>query len=126
MEIRRGMIVLAELDNHARSSLQNGMRPCVVVSNDVANKTSPVITVCPMTAKGTKAKIPTHVVVDRADVDGVMRKESTVLIEQMTAIDKKQVISGLAELRQGSGTLTAIENAILRQTGIDVWEGVTE
>lgn len=50
MRIKRGDIIIADLGQH-ETSIQSGIRPCVVMSNNMANKHSPVITVVPLTSK---------------------------------------------------------------------------
>lgn len=61
MKIKRGDIIIADLGQH-ETSIQSGIRPCVVMSNDMANKHSPVITVVPLTSKIHKKEyLPTHV-----------------------------------------------------------------
>lgn len=76
---RRGDIYIARLDKDAEGSLQSGNRPVLVVSNDMANKHSPVITVVPITSQMGKRKLPTHVRIE----DCGLPKPSIVLGEQI-------------------------------------------
>lgn len=97
-------------------SIQGGRRPCVVVSNDMANTFSPVIQVAPITSKMTKKKMPTHVSV-KPDECG-LSKDSTILLEQNMPINKTQILSYI-------GTITdeeiscKINQAIKIQMGIN-------
>lgn len=72
-------------------SIQGGRRPCVVISNDMANTFSPVIQVAPITSKISKKKLPTHVSV-KPDECG-LSKDSTILLEQNMPINKTQILS---------------------------------
>lgn len=65
-------------------SLQGGLRPCVVVSNDLANKHSPVITCCPTTTRR-KKPLPTHV---KLMAGNGLKADSTVLCEQIISLNK--------------------------------------
>lgn len=60
-EIMRGDIVYVNLGQHPKSSVQSGVRPCIVVSNDRNNKCSTVVNVCPFSSKQDKRFIPVHV-----------------------------------------------------------------
>ena len=65
VEIKRGDIIIVDLGQH-ETSVQSGIRPCVVMSNDMANRHSPVITVVPLTSKIRKKQyLPTHVFLNR-------------------------------------------------------------
>ena len=60
MEVRRGEIYYADLSPVVGSE-QGGVRPVLVIQNDVGNKYSPTVVVCAVTSQLTKAKLPTHV-----------------------------------------------------------------
>ncbi len=86
--IRRGDIVLCDL-GVGEGSEQNGIRPCVVIQNDLGNKYSPTIIIATITSSTTKAKLPTHIEVDeKCGLD----KKSVILCEQLRTIDKSRVI----------------------------------
>lgn len=72
-------------------SIQGGLRPCVVTTNDMANKFSPVIQVAPITSSMTKKKLPTHVSVKQGEAG--LPKDSTVLLEQNMPVNKTQIRS---------------------------------
>lgn len=58
---RNGDIYMTQLDEKAEGSLQSGIRPAIIISNDMANEFSPVITIIPVTSRMGKKKLPTHV-----------------------------------------------------------------
>jgi len=85
MKIKRGDIVLVDLGIH-ENSIQSGIRPCVIVSNDKANRYSPVFTVVPLTSRLNKKNyLPTHVFINAYQCDG-LKSHSLALCEQMTTI----------------------------------------
>ena len=83
--MQRFEIWLADLPAFDNSHVQHGYRPVVVVSNDSANKYSPIITVVPLTSR-TKKPLPTHVLLHWSD--GC--RTSTALCEQILTIDKNR------------------------------------
>ncbi len=85
MSLKRGDIYFAEL-NPVQGSEQGGMRPVLVVQNDVGNNYSPTTIVLPITSRLQKPKLPTHVALSRQE-SGLTR-DSVVLAEQIRTIDK--------------------------------------
>lgn len=85
--IRRGDVFFAELTGGVGSE-QNGVRPVLVLQNDVGNRHSPTIIVAPLTSKGNKSMLPTHV-----KIHGATRllRNSTVLLEQIRTIDRRRL-----------------------------------
>lgn len=77
-------------------SEQKGIRPAVVVQNDVGNKYSTTTLVCPVTSKTLKKKMPTHVEITPQDCS--INKNSVVLCEQSRVIDKQRMIKKLGEI----------------------------
>lgn len=88
--IKRGDIILCDL-GAGKGSEQYGIRPCVVVQNDLGNRFSPTLIVAPTTSKLEKIKLPTHVKIEQCDS---LDKNSVVLCEQLRTIDKVR-ISGI-------------------------------
>lgn len=84
---RFGDIYMAKLDKDAEGSLQSGMRPIVVVSNNMANKHSPVISIIPLSGKLKKRNLPTHVFVENCGLP----RPSIVLAEQVTALNQSRL-----------------------------------
>ena len=94
-EIKRGDIFLCNLPITGGSSVQTGIRPCVVVSNEMNNTYSPNVVLCPITTKvkrGGKA-LPTHVKV-------TLKYESTIMTEQILTLSKEVLINKLGELEE--------------------------
>ncbi|CDZ74515.1 PemK-like protein [Peptoniphilus sp. ING2-D1G] len=88
MLIKRGDIYYADL-SPVIGSEQGGVRPVVVIQNDVGNKYSPTLIVASITSQINKARLPTHVSVDSKDVP--LPKNSVLLLEQIRTIDKKRL-----------------------------------
>ena len=88
MKIKRGDIFFADLSPVVGSE-QGGIRPVVVVQNDIGNKYSPTIIIAAITSQLHKAKLPTHIGI-AADKYG-LPKNSVVLLEQLRTIDKKRL-----------------------------------
>lgn len=91
-ELRRGNIVNVNLGEGVGSEQMN-VRPCVVISNNVGNRFSPVIVVAPLTSKMTKRPMPTHVFLTK-EMYG-LHMDSIVLCEQVRTIDKRRVINSM-------------------------------
>ena len=88
MQIRRGDIFYADLSPVVGSE-QGGIRPVLVIQNDIGNKHSPTIICAAITSKMNKAKLPTHVEIDSKKYKIV--KDSVVLLEQIRTIDKQRL-----------------------------------
>ena len=115
---KRGDIYLADCgrgDND--SSLQRGVRPVLVVSNDKANTYSPVVTVVPLTSRTRKKRsLPTHVLIPRAKGYGLTRP-SVALAEQVTAIDKDRLTKLWGHVTD-QGLMARVTAALLIQIGV--------
>ena len=93
--IKRGDIYYADL-NPVIGSEQGGTRPVLIISNDTGNKFAPTVIIVPITSRvHTKAKLPTHTIVQ--NFEG-LEKESIILSEQIRTVDKQH-------LREYVGTL---------------------
>ena len=88
MIIRRGDIYYADL-RPVVGSEQGGVRPVLIIQNDVGNKHSPTVICAAITSKMNKAKLPTHVELDTRRCD--MVKDSVILLEQLRTIDKQRL-----------------------------------
>lgn len=89
MNIKRGEIYYADL-NPVVGSEQGGIRPVLVVQNDVGNRYSSTVIVAAITSKINKAKLPTHIEIP-ANKYG-LNKKSVVLLEQIRTIDRKRIM----------------------------------
>lgn len=88
MLIRRGDVFYADL-RPVIGSEQGGIRPVLIIQNDMGNKHSPTVICAAITSKMNKAKLPTHVELDSNKYD--MVKDSVILLEQLRTIDKKRL-----------------------------------
>lgn len=88
MIIRRGDIYYADL-RPVVGSEQGGVRPVLIIQNDIGNKHSPTVICAAITSKMNKAKLPTHVELDTRKCD--MVKNSVILLEQLRTIDKQRL-----------------------------------
>lgn len=88
MVIKRGDIYYAELSPVVGSE-QGGVRPVLVIQNDVGNRHSPTVIVAAITSKMNKAKLPTHIELSAQKFDIV--KNSVILLEQIRTIDKQRL-----------------------------------
>lgn len=88
MQIRKGDIFFADLSPVVGSE-QGGIRPVLVVQNDVGNRFSPTIIVAAVTSQLKKANLPTHVPIHAAGSG--LDRDSVVLLEQLRTIDKKRL-----------------------------------
>ena len=96
MMIRRGDIYYADLSPVVGSE-QGGVRPVLIVQNNVGNRYSPTVIAAAITSKGTKADLPTHIKL-YADSSG-LSKDSVILLEQIRTLDKRR-------LKEKMGTLS--------------------
>ena len=113
MSLIRGDIYFAEL-NPVQGSEQGGMRPVLVVQNDVGNNYSPTTIVLPITSRLQKTKLPTHVALSRQE-SGLTR-DSVVLAEQIRTIDKVRLQQKVACL--DAITMNRINQAMEISMGI--------
>ncbi|HHT50658.1 MAG TPA: type II toxin-antitoxin system PemK/MazF family toxin [Eubacteriaceae bacterium] len=88
MIVKRGDVFYADL-SPVIGSEQGGVRPVLVVQNDVGNKYSPTIIISAITSQINKAKLPTHVEISAADFG--LNKDSVVLLEQIRTVDKRRL-----------------------------------
>lgn len=88
MIVKRGDIFYADL-SPVIGSEQGGVRPVLVVQNDIGNKYSPTIIVAAITSQINKARLPTHIEINAPEYG--LPKDSVVLLEQIRTIDKKRL-----------------------------------
>ena len=88
MVIQRGDIYYADL-RPVVGSEQGGIRPVLIIQNDVGNRHSPTVICAAITSQIHKAKLPTHVELSGRQYD--LAKDSVVLLEQLRTIDKKRL-----------------------------------
>lgn len=88
MMIRRGDIYFADL-RPVVGSEQGGVRPVLIIQNDMGNRHSPTVICAAITSKMNKAKLPTHIALDMNRYD--LMKDSVILLEQIRTIDKSRL-----------------------------------
>ena len=110
--IKRGELYYADLSPVVGSE-QGGIRPVLVVQNDVGNKYSPTVIAAAVTSKINKAKLPTHI--ELCATDYGLLKDSVVLLEQIRTIDKRRLKERIGELP--APTMSKVDDALLISLG---------
>lgn len=88
MVVKRGDIFYADLSPVVGSE-QGGIRPVIIIQNDIGNKYSPTVIVAAITSQINKAKLPTHVEISSEEYG--LNKDSVVLLEQVRTLDKRRL-----------------------------------
>ena len=88
MLIQRGDVYYADL-RPVVGSEQGGVRPVLIIQNNIGNRHSPTVICAAITSRMNKAKLPTHVELSARDCD--MVKDSVILLEQLRTIDKQRL-----------------------------------
>ena len=112
--IQRGDIFYADLSPVVGSE-QGGIRPVVIVQNDIGNKYSPTIIAAAITSKINKAKLPTHIELPSSYG---LAKDSVILLEQIRTLDKRRLKERIGELPPS--TMVRVNRAILISLGFPV------
>lgn len=112
--VKRGDIYYADLSPVVGSE-QGGVRPVLIVQNDVGNKYSPTVIAAAITSRREKNKLPTHIEVDGAGCG--LAKDSVVLLEQIRTIDKKRLKEKTGRLDGDS--MQQIDRALTVSFGLD-------
>ena len=97
MDIKRGELYYADLSPVVGSE-QGGVRPVLVVQNDVGNKYSPTVIAAAVTSKINKAKLPTHIELPSNSYG--LQKDSVILLEQIRTLDKRRLKERIGELNE--------------------------
>ena len=118
MIIRRGDIFYADLSPVVGSE-QGGIRPVLIVQNDVGNRYSPTVIAAAITSRMGKNKLPTHIDI-YADRVG-LAKDSVVLLEQVRTIDKQRLGEKMGHL--DAETMNAVDDAISISLGLNMNRG---
>lgn len=113
---KRGDIYFVNCGCDTGSSLQCGVRPVLVVSNDVANAHSPVVTVVPLTGQLRKKRsLPTHVLIPCSKMHG-LTQPSVALAEQVTSMDKRKLVERRGHIKD-HGIMARVTEALQIQIG---------
>lgn len=95
MNMKRGDVYYADL-RPVIGSEQGGIRPVVIIQNDIGNKHSPTVICAAITSKMNKAKLSTHIELSASEY--AMVKDSVILLEQLRTIDKKRLKDRICHL----------------------------
>ena len=115
MEYKRGEVYFADLGNAGVGSEQNGMRPVLVVQNNVGNRHSPTVIAAAITSQIGKARLPTHIELS-ARTYGLSR-DSVVLLEQVRTIDKKRLKERMGKLDES--LMVQVDSALQVSFGLN-------
>jgi len=96
--VRRGDIYFADLSPVVGSE-QGGIRPVLIVQNDVGNRFSPTVIAAAITSQLNKARLPTHIELSARSFG--LTKDSVILLEQIRTIDKKRLKERMGKLDEG-------------------------
>lgn len=113
MNVKRGDIYFADLSPVVGSE-QGGMRPVLIVQNDVGNKYSPTVIAAAITSRLGKTRLPTHIDVSAERVG--LQKDSVILLEQIRTIDKRRLGEKMGHL--DGATMNAVDAAISVSFGL--------
>lgn len=113
--VRRGDIYFADLSPVVGSE-QGGIRPVLVIQNNLGNHFSPTIIVAAITAKLAKPKLPTHIAIKADGTDGIER-DSVILLEQIRTIDKVRLKERVCSLE--NQVMEQVDTALRISIGID-------
>jgi len=111
--VRRGDIFYADL-SPVIGSEQGGVRPVLIVQNDVGNRYSPTVICAAITSQINKAKLPTHIEIDSEQYQLV--KDSVILLEQVRTIDKKRLREKICRL--DDYLMKKVDKALLISIGL--------
>lgn len=111
--VLRGDIFYANL-NPVIGSEQGGVRPVLILQNDIGNKYSPTTIVAAITSRIKKAKLPTHIELDCDHF--ALEKDSVILLEQVRTIDKRRLKEKIAHLDED--TMRKIDEALQISLGL--------
>ena len=95
MIVKRGDVYIADLSPVVGSE-QGGVRPVLVIQNDIGNRFSPTVIIAAITAQIQKAKLPTHVEIDAKRYG--FERDSVILLEQIRTIDKQRLTDKITHL----------------------------
>jgi len=110
----RGEIVVANLEP-VKGSEQGGIRPVLIIQNDIGNKYSTTTIIAPITSSIMKQEYPTNVLIKKEE--SKLNKDSTILLNQIKTIDKSRIIKKISLI--DNFTMNKVDRAIKISLGID-------
>ena len=114
VDIKRGDILLVNFEP-VRGSEQGGIRPSLVIQNDLGNKYGPTTIIAPITAKEFNKEFPTNVYLLKED--SKLERDSTILFNQIRTIDKSRIIKRISALDET--IIKKVDMAIKISLGLD-------
>ena len=114
MTVKRGDIYYADLSPVVGSE-QGGIRPVLVIQNDVGNKYSPTVIAAAITSKINKAKMPTHIELSANEYG--LNKDSVIFLEQIRTIDKRRLREKIGKLDELM--MKSVDKALFISFGIE-------
>ena len=111
--VKRGDIFYADLSPVVGSE-QGGLRPVLIIQNDVGNRYSPTVIAAAITSQTGKAKLPTHINIAGGSVG--LSKDSVILLEQIRTIDKRRLREHMGRLDEQQ--MSMVDNAIAVSFGL--------
>lgn len=115
MVVKRGDMFYADLSPVVGSE-QGGIRPVVIIQNDVGNKYSPTVITAAITSKLGKTKLPTHIAIGSQDVG--LKVDSVILAEQVRTIDKSRLKEKIGHI-EDANIMNQINNALGLSIGLE-------
>ena len=111
--MRRGDVYYADL-RPVIGSEQGGIRPVLIIQNDVGNKHSPTVICAAITSQMNKAKLPTHIALSAAEY--ALPKDSVILLEQIRTIDKQRLKEKVCHL--DDGMMKKVDHSLIISLGL--------
>jgi len=115
--VKRGDIYFADLSPVVGSE-QGGVRPVLIVQNNVGNKFSPTVIAAAITSQINKARLPTHIELSAQSFG--LTKDSVILLEQIRTIDKKRLKEKMGKL--DDNIMNRVDEALAVSFGLDASE----
>ncbi|MFA8439944.1 type II toxin-antitoxin system PemK/MazF family toxin [Pueribacillus sp. YX66] len=113
MMVKRGDVYFADLSPVVGSE-QGGVRPVLIIQNDIGNRFSPTVIVAAITAQIQKAKLPTHVEIDAEKYN--FDRNSVILLEQVRTIDKQRLTDKITNLDESM--MSRVDEALQISLGL--------
>lgn len=113
MIVKRGDIYYADLSPVVGSE-QGGIRPVLVIQNDIGNKYSPTVIAAAITSRINKAKMPTHIELSAKEYG--LNKDSVILLEQVRTLDKRRLREKIGRI--DGGLMNSVNNALSISFGL--------
>ncbi|MBQ4627804.1 MAG: type II toxin-antitoxin system PemK/MazF family toxin [Clostridia bacterium] len=121
MTIKRGDIYYADL-SPVIGSEQGGIRPVLIIQNDVGNKYSPTVIAAAITSKLNKSRLPTHIEVDAREYG--LAKDSIILLEQIRTLDKQRLKERMGHLNENK--MIDVNKALFVSFGLEEEKQIIE